>query len=334
MAADAQMPRVEVYTDGGADPNPGPGGWGVVLVFGVRTKELSGADPATTNNRMELTAAISALRALVRPCAVVLHTDSQYLRRGITEWLPAWKARGWRKADGSPVENQDLWEALSQQAERHQIEWRWVKGHRGNPLNERADTLATEARRRMLSGAPPQKEPDRATKGPAPKRSREATLPAVSLYARACVLGVPGPGGYAAAVVPTDEGREQEARIVTGAWPLTTSNVMELWAVIKGLQSLRRRSRVTVHTGSKYVLDGATRWLASWERNGWRTRDGRPVKNREVWEELVRAIGDHDVTWAPLPQGEDGAMSEEAARRARLEAERIKAEDASRGASG
>ncbi len=317
-----RVPHVEIYTDGGCDPNPGPGGWGAVLVFGVRTKEISGADPATTNNRMEITAAINALRALVRPCDVVLHTDSQYLRRGITEWLPAWQARGWRKANGSPVENQDLWEALVAQEGRHRVEWRWVKGHRGNPLNERADQLATEARRRLVAGDPPPRQ------DPAPRRrtsrSQPADLPRVNLLARACVLGVPGPGGYAALL---SQDSAAEPRIVSGGWPLTTSNVMELWAVVKGLQSLRQRSRVTVYTGSKYVLEGATRWLASWERNGWRTRDGRPVKNREVWEELARAVGDHDVAWEPLSKGAEAAHSEEAARVARTEAERVRANE-------
>lgn len=294
-----------------------------MLVFGVRTKEISGAELATTNNRMELTAAINALRTLVRPCDVVVRTDSQYLRRGISEWLPAWQARGWRKVDGSPVENQDLWIALVEQEGRHRVEWYWVKGHRGNPLNERADQLATEARRRMLAGEPaPQHAPPSPER--ASRRRREPTdLPRVDILVRACVLGVPGPGGYAALLSCGAE--EGKPRVVSGGWPLTTSNAMELWAVIKGLQALRRRSRVTVHTGSKYVLEGATRWLALWERNGWRTRDGRPVKHREIWEELARVVGDHDVTWAPLPQGADGAGSAEAARVARAEAERARA---------
>lgn len=319
------LPHVEIYTDGGCDPNPGPGGWGAVLVFGVRTKEISGADPATTNNRMELTAAINALRALVRPCDVVVHTDSQYLRRGITEWLPAWRARGWRKANGSPVENQDLWQALVEEENRHRVEWRWVRGHRGNPLNERADRLATEARQRMLAGDPLQQEDPPAPRAAARRRPAHQ-LPRVNVYARACVLGVPGPGGYAALIAEVaDDGEPSEPRIVSGGWPLTTSNAMELWAVVKGLQALRQRSQVTVYTGSKYVLEGATRWLASWERNDWRTRTGRPVKNRELWEELVRVVGDHDVTWVALSQAADSAHSERTARMARAEAERVRA---------
>ena len=326
MATSDELPHVEIYTDGGCDPNPGPGGWGAVLVFGVRTKEISGAEPATTNNRMELTAAINALGALVRPCDVVLHTDSQYLRRGITEWLAAWRSRGWRKANGSPVENQDLWIALSEQEERHRVEWRWVKGHRGNPLNERADQLAREARQRMLAEGRGSRDDPPPTPRQTGRRGKPGDLPQVHILARACTLGVPGPGGYAALL--SGAAGDGQPEVVSGGWPLTTNNAMELWAVVKGLQALRRRSQVTVHTGSKYVLEGATRWLALWERNGWRTRDGRPVRHREIWEELARAVGDHDVTWEPLPQGAESAHSEEAARLARGEAERMRAREA------
>ena len=136
------MKGVEVFTDGACRGNPGPGGWGVVLKSGTHVKELHGGEPATTNNRMELTAAIEALAALKRHCRVALYTDSTYVRSGITEWLPAWRARGWRTAGRKPVKNQDLWQALAAQAERHEVSWHWVKGHSGHPENERADELA------------------------------------------------------------------------------------------------------------------------------------------------------------------------------------------------
>lgn len=133
---------VDVYTDGACRGNPGPGGWGALLRAGSRERELFGGEAQTTNNRMELTAAIEALEALKRPCKVALHTDSQYLRLGITEWLPQWRARGWRTADRKPVKNQDLWQRLEQAAARHEVRWHWVKGHAGHPENERADALA------------------------------------------------------------------------------------------------------------------------------------------------------------------------------------------------
>jgi ribonuclease HI len=133
---------VEIYTDGACKGNPGPGGWGVVLRAGARVKELHGGEPGTTNNRMELTAVIRALESLKRPCAVRLHTDSQYVQKGITEWIHAWKQRGWRTAGRKAVKNADLWRRLDELAGQHQIKWIWVKGHAGDPGNERADELA------------------------------------------------------------------------------------------------------------------------------------------------------------------------------------------------
>lgn len=139
------MSLIEIYTDGACRGNPGPGGWGAFLAVGEHEKELSGAEALTTNNRMELTAVIRALEALKRPSQVRIFTDSEYVRRGITEWVKNWKARGWKTADRKPVKNQDLWEQLDALAAGHQIEWRWVKGHSGIPGNERVDRLANEA---------------------------------------------------------------------------------------------------------------------------------------------------------------------------------------------
>ena len=135
---------VAIWTDGAWSGNPGPGGWGAILTFGEHCKELSGGEPATTNNRMELTAAIMALEALSRPCRVELYTDSQYVRGGITGWLENWKKRGWKTADRKPVKNVELWQRLDEAAQRHDVEWHWVKGHAGDPMNERADELARQ----------------------------------------------------------------------------------------------------------------------------------------------------------------------------------------------
>lgn len=139
------MSGVEIYTDGACRGNPGPGGWAALLRMGTHEREISGAEPLTTNNRMELTAVIRALQALKRPVRARLYTDSQYVRRGICEWLPVWKARGWRTADRKPVKNQDLWEQLEPLAQAHQIQWHWVPGHAGVPDNERVDRLANAA---------------------------------------------------------------------------------------------------------------------------------------------------------------------------------------------
>jgi ribonuclease HI len=134
-----------IYTDGACRGNPGPGGWAALLSFGEREKELAGAEEHTTNNRMELTAVIRALEALKRPVEAKVFTDSEYVRRGITEWVSSWKSRGWKTADRKPVKNQDLWEELDRLAAQHKIEWHWVKGHSGVPGNERVDRLANEA---------------------------------------------------------------------------------------------------------------------------------------------------------------------------------------------
>ena len=136
---------VEIYTDGACRGNPGPGGWGALLKYGRHERVLSGAEPATTNNRMELLAAISALEALKRPTRVRLCTDSTYVRNGITQWIQGWKRRGWRTASGSAVKNADLWRRLETAAARHEVQWEWVKGHSGHPGNERADQLAGAA---------------------------------------------------------------------------------------------------------------------------------------------------------------------------------------------
>ena len=136
------MADVEIFTDGACRGNPGPGGWGAVLRYGGHEKELYGGEAQTTNNRMELTAAIRALETLKRPCSVQVTTDSSYVRNGITEWLPNWKKRGWKTAAKKPVKNADLWQRLDQAVRAHQITWYWVKGHSGHPENERADRLA------------------------------------------------------------------------------------------------------------------------------------------------------------------------------------------------
>ena len=139
------MTEVQIFTDGACKGNPGPGGWGAVIRAGAHEKELSGGEALTTNNRMELMAAIAALKALTRPCSVTLSTDSIYVRDGITKWIHGWQRNGWRTADKKPVKNADLWQALLEAAGPHRVDWQWVKGHAGHPENERADRLACDA---------------------------------------------------------------------------------------------------------------------------------------------------------------------------------------------
>ena len=141
----SELPRVEIATDGACKGNPGPGGWGAVIRMGARDKEVSGGEPHTTNNRMELMAAIAGLNALIRPCRVTLSTDSRYVMDGLTKWIHGWQRNGWKTANKTPVKNADLWQALLDAAKPHRIEWVWVKGHAGHPENERADRLASDA---------------------------------------------------------------------------------------------------------------------------------------------------------------------------------------------
>jgi len=149
-------PKVVIYTDGACSGNPGPGGWGAVLISGAHEREICGGEPATTNNRMELMGAIQALESLNKSCKVELHTDSQYVMKGISEWIHGWKARGWKTAAKAPVKNEDLWRRLDAARLRHEVDWRWVKGHNGDVMNERADRLAlkglkeAQAKHRMV----------------------------------------------------------------------------------------------------------------------------------------------------------------------------------------
>ncbi len=289
--------RVVVYTDGGARPNPGPGGWGVVLVFpgegadgGEGRRELSGGAAHTTNNRMELTAAIEALAALPAGSRARLHTDSQYLRRGITEWLPAWRARGWRRKDGGAVENADLWRRLAELAAVHDLEWKWVRGHAGDPLNRRADALATAAaaRFRRPRAAP---EPGSREAGPAAE---------AEVFLKVSCRG--GEGGWAARV-RTAGGDE----VLSGRASGVTANQLDLEAAATVLESLPVRARVAVYTGSDYLRHGAERWLPGWQRRGWRTKDGGEVKNRAAWERLAAALARRPVSW---PEVDEEAKAE------------------------
>lgn len=145
--------RVQIFTDGACSGNPGPGGWGAILRFRGTEKELKGGEAQTTNNRMEMMAVLVAFNTLTRPCAVDLYTDSQYVKKGMTEWLRGWKARGWKTADKKPVKNDDLWKALDAAAARHDVAWHWVRGHDGHPENERADALAREGVAMAREGA-------------------------------------------------------------------------------------------------------------------------------------------------------------------------------------
>jgi ribonuclease HI len=277
-------PTVTVYTDGGCDPNPGVGGWGALLLFSGRDVELCGNNPQTTNNQMELEAAVAALAYLdgrFDRCQVELHTDSRYLRQGITQWIDDWYARGWKTKNGQPVKNQDLWRRLYELTHaNHQVRWHWVKGHAGDPHNEHVDRLATQARLR-LAGSQDEGRP-----------SPRKTSARAKLSIGVSCQGSKGPGGWAVVTAS-----EEQRRILQGREEQTTSNNLALKAATEGLRALGAPCAVAVYATSDYLCKGASQWVSSWRQNNWRTRSGDPVQNRAEWEALLQAAEPHQVTW-------------------------------------
>lgn len=280
------MTEVTVYTDGGADPNPGPGGWGVVLLHPASGKviELKGGEPHSTNNRMELTAAIKALEALTRRCRVHLYTDSLYLKKGITEWLPGWISRGWKRKQGE-LQNEDLWRRLAELILEHDLRWDWVKGHANNKWNERADQLATAAIREQ-----------RAALGLNAKTATER--PDAEVFVRVSASGKKG--GWAALI--RHEGSET---VISGGGRGLTSNQLDVISAAEALDRLPPGISVAVHTLSDYLRNGATGWLAGWKRRNWVTQEGKPVLHRDLWERLDAALTRRRVSWPVIKKGED-----------------------------
>jgi ribonuclease HI len=272
-------PSVTIYTDGGASPNPGPGGWGVVLIHdssGV-VKELYGGDPHTTNNRMELTAAIRAIEALKSPCIVTIHTDSEYLRYGITEWLPKWIKRNWTRGKNKDqeIQNEDLWRVLADRVPLHEIRWEWVKGHAGDRHNERADWLASQAIREFRAEADPIKSTD------------------AQIYLGVSVRD--GKGSWGALV--RYDGEEE---ILTGEESGVTANFLDIMAAREALMRIPERVHVHIYSYSDYLRNGATQWIGGWRKRNWKTKDGNPVKNREAWQALEEELSIRRVEWPSL----------------------------------
>ena len=270
---DASKDKVIIYSDGGSDPNPGIGGWAAILRFGEHEKVLTGNDPEATNNRMELTAAIRALEALKRPCDIDFYTDSEYLRKGITEWIDGWAASGWKKK-GKPIQNVDLWQELWPLVKTHEIEWHWVKGHSGNEFNERVDKLARDARLEITPGDVIDQNVPR-------------------LYLRSSCKGNPGPGGWGAVL---EEGSETEQ--ASGSEPQTTNNRMEITAAIEGLLLLPPNSEVQIFTTSDYLYQGITQWIRNWRKRNWMKKGGeQPVANSDLWQALDKLAENYTIRW-------------------------------------
>lgn len=296
-------PSITIYTDGACNPNPGPGGWAAVLIpDDGKVRELTGSAERTTSNRMELTAAIEALRSLPTPHRLHLYTDSEYLRRGITEWLPRWREREWQTSKRSEVKNRDLWMSLAQEIERHSVTWHWVKGHADDKWNERVDRLARAS----------------IPRSPLPVDDDEA----IHVFTAAAYLPTTGHGGWGIVMRYRDRERESSGRAND-----TSANRMHLTAAIKGLQAITKPLPIHLYTTSDYLYRGATRWLGGWIERGWRTHNGQEVKNRDLWEHLAALIQERHPRWH-LVTGR--ALPPEMARAKELAADAARGTDKSR----
>jgi ribonuclease HI len=286
------LPQFEVYTDGGCRPNPSPGGWAAIIrpaaaeAADDRPAEwyLSGNHPDTTNNQMELQAAISALAfltGLLGRCVIDLYTDSEYMRQGITEWLPGWERNGWKTRGREPVKNQQLWRQLDRLAQNHTLNWHWLRSHADHPHNERADQMATRARRALTSPAA------------APPAALDQAQPAeVSVAVKASYNAARRMGGWGVVLR-----KGEHVRTLSRAEPRTSANALLLRAAAEGLCALHRPCAVLVLSDAEYLIRGASQWVRSWQARDWRTKAGQPVANRPEWEALLVAAEPHRVHW-------------------------------------
>lgn len=257
---------VRIYTDGSCSPNPGPGSWAAIILDEQDQREtLAGSEEATTNNRMELTAALKALQSLPSSSGVQLFTDSRYLKDGITGWLPNWQQRDWSTITGDAVRNRDLWRALLVEVGRHQVEWNWVKGHADDPLNNEVDELARGAR-------------------PAP------VLPlndqnSVHIFLAITWRQKTASGAWAGIMC-----YREHHKVIGGARQEGTGNGLHIVSASEALKLLKRKLPIHIYTTSGYLKDGAGNWLKQWQRRDWYTRDGQEVSNREEWQVLAELL--------------------------------------------
>lgn len=289
-------PQVTIFTDGGAQPNPGPGGYGILMLLPDGSQRIiSGGEPDTTNNRMELTAACVALETLPEPYQVMLYTDSQYVKKGITEWIRGWVRKGWKD-----VKNPDLWQRLHAATQRHDIDWRWVRGHTGNQHNEHVDRLATAAREKVV-------------------RTRGVVAPTVEMFEpsaapTAAAAGASGAdfdfviytstyydnrsksGGWGV-VIETPRTPDTAAVELSGAAHKTSQYELALQAAAAVLEALTGPGSVQIFTDNETVQKGASMWVKGWRNNGWKKKDGGPVMYSALWQRIDAAQQGRTVKW-------------------------------------
>jgi len=283
-------PRVTIYSDGGCKPNPGPGGWGAVLIFDSNRRELSGGETDTTNNRMELTAAISALDALSGPHQIDFYTDSTYVRNGITKWIHGWIKKEWRG-----VKNVDLWRKLHAATQRHTIDWHWVKGHAGNTENERVDDLASAEIARLHDDLGLNEDTD----APAD----------VQIYTASSGTQKSSKGGYAAVIV-----QDGDERAISDTFTKTTVNAIIIQAAIDVLKDINPDVSVDYYSDSEYLIKGISQWVDGWKKRGWKTASGGAVKNQALWATLDRLTADREIRWKYLNRKDNPYSKQLAAR--------------------
>jgi len=291
------LPTITIYTDGACHPNPGPGGWAAILLHLDRDpQELSGAEQFATNNRMELRAAVEGLRSLDTPYQVELHTDSKYLKEGITTWLPQWEQNNWQTSQKEAVKNQDLWQSLAVQQRRHQVKWHWVKGHANNQWNERADRLA--------AGQIPRQ--------PLPLDDTVA----LHIFTAVSYAGKTRHGAWAALLRYGDHVKSLSGRVNE-----TSSNRLHIQAAVAGLEAVKRPLPIHIYTTSDYLKDGATRWVKGWVAQNWQTKEGKPVSHRDLWEIVSQLCQQYHIKWhvvdkeaAPTEMTQVKQLAQEAAR--------------------
>ena len=273
MIPPTDLPHLTIYSDGACNPNPGPGGWGAVLLAPDSDPvELSGRDPNTTNNRMELTAAIKALDSLTSPHKITLYTDSKYLKRGVTEWISVWERRNWKTIDNTDVLNQDLWVKLRSLLQKHEITWKWVKGHNDDKWNERADSLAGSA---IVRQGLPLDDNN-----------------AIHIFTGVTYSVKTRTGGWGVLLR-----YRNNRKILTGQKDGTTGNRMHIQAAIEGLTAIKRPLPIHFYTVSSYLRDGATGWVRQWSMADWKTKEGKKVSHRDLWHMLADIQQRYRLNW-------------------------------------
>ncbi|MBA3873134.1 MAG: ribonuclease HI [Anaerolineae bacterium] len=298
-----EKPIVIIYSDGGSKPNPGAGGWAALLIRDGKIEEISGREDHTTNNRMELTAAIMALEELGGGCKVEFHTDSQYLKNGITQWMANWVRKGWMTANNQPVQNQDLWERLHDAIQDHDLKWNWVKGHATSKYNNRVDELATAARERK----------EAAPMVMAAEKAASSAKSDTQLYVYSNMDYGSKLGGWGVAAV-TSNGKT----VYAGSESNSSDNQLVLAGCARVLEELSGPQTITVYSDSEYLTNGMSKWLAGWMKRGWKTANGEPVKNQALWKRLYEAAQPYTIQWEHLEkfESEFGKQAIEAAKKA------------------